>query len=54
MWRRRPEMIYAKVPGRGHLPWLDEAESVAVVRDWVRRVGAPTKPGLYSTNSIET
>lgn len=37
MRRRRPDMIYGKVPGRGHIPWLDEAESVAVVRAWVER-----------------
>ncbi|WP_134724310.1 alpha/beta fold hydrolase [Paracoccus luteus] len=38
MRRRRPDMIYGKVPGRGHIPWLDEGESVAVVREWVGRV----------------
>ncbi|PZO66705.1 MAG: alpha/beta hydrolase [Paracoccus denitrificans] len=36
MRRRRPDMIYGKVPGRGHIPWLDEAESVAVVRAWLK------------------
>ena len=35
MRRRRPDMIYGKVPGRGHIPWLDEPEAVAVVRAWV-------------------
>ena len=24
MRRRQPDMIYGKVPGRGHIPWLDE------------------------------
>ena len=38
MRRRRPDMIYGKVPGRGHIPWLDEGESVAVVREWVGKV----------------
>ncbi|MBV0891990.1 alpha/beta hydrolase [Paracoccus sp. Z118] len=38
MRRRRPDMIYGKVPGRGHIPWLDEGESVAVVREWVGRM----------------
>lgn len=38
MQRRRPDMIYGKVPGRGHIPWLDEPESVAVVRAWVGAV----------------
>ncbi|KGJ13324.1 alpha/beta fold hydrolase [Paracoccus sanguinis] len=35
MRRRRPDMIYGKVPGRGHIPWLDEPEAAAVVRAWV-------------------
>ena len=39
MRRRRPDMIYGKVPGRGHIPWLDEPEAVAVVRAWVEEVG---------------
>ena len=38
MRRRRPDMIYGKVPGRGHIPWLDEGESVGVVRTWVAAV----------------
>ena len=32
MRRRRPDMIFADVPGRGHLPFLDEPESLAAVR----------------------
>lgn len=40
MRRRRPDMIYARVPGRGHIPWLDEGESVAVVRAWVEKARA--------------
>ena len=40
MRRRRPDMIYGKVPGRGHIPWLDGGESVRVVRAWVERVQA--------------
>ena len=40
MRRRRPDMIYGKVPGRGHIPWLDEGESVQVVREWLARVAA--------------
>ncbi|WP_205957774.1 hypothetical protein [Paracoccus salipaludis] len=33
--QQRPDMINGKVPGRGHIPWLDEGESVRVVRKWV-------------------
>ena len=42
MRRRRPDMIYGKVPGRGHIPWLDEGESVRVVREWVTQVSSDT------------
>lgn len=31
MRRRRPDMIYAEVPGRAHVPFLDEPESLAAV-----------------------
>ena len=32
MQRRRPDMIFAEVPDRAHIPFLDEPESVAVLR----------------------
>lgn len=35
MRRRRPDMIYAEVPGRGHIPFLDEPEAVAALRAWM-------------------
>ncbi len=35
MQRRRPDMIAAEVPGRGHIPFLDEPEAVAALRRWV-------------------
>ncbi|MDO5605892.1 MAG: alpha/beta hydrolase [Paracoccus sp. (in: a-proteobacteria)] len=38
MARRRPDMIFADVPGRGHIPWLDEPESVAVIHEWIQAV----------------
>lgn len=31
MLRRRPDMIFEEVPGRGHIPFLDEAESLRAV-----------------------
>ncbi|RNF33358.1 alpha/beta fold hydrolase [Paracoccus methylarcula] len=34
MKRRRPDMIFGEVPGRAHVPWLDEAVSVRVLADW--------------------
>jgi pimeloyl-ACP methyl ester carboxylesterase len=36
MIRRRPDMIHAEVPGRAHIPFLDEIESVAVIRAFVK------------------
>ncbi|MDO5530210.1 MAG: alpha/beta hydrolase [Paracoccus sp. (in: a-proteobacteria)] len=35
MARRRPDLIFADVPGRGHIPWLDEPESLAVLQSWL-------------------
>lgn len=32
MRRRRPDMLFAEVPDRAHVPFLDEAESLAVIR----------------------
>jgi pimeloyl-ACP methyl ester carboxylesterase len=36
MQARRPDMIFAEVPGRGHLPFLDEPESLAAVGAFLR------------------
>ena len=38
MQRRRPDMIAVEVPKRGHVPFLDEPEAVAALRDWVGRL----------------
>ena len=38
MRRRRPDMIAGEVPGRGHVPFLDEPESLEVVRAWISRL----------------
>lgn len=35
MIRRRPDLIHATVPDRAHVPWLDEADSLAVIRNWI-------------------
>ena len=35
MRRRRPDMIFADVPDRGHVPFLDEPEAVRAIRAWV-------------------
>ncbi|RJE85425.1 alpha/beta fold hydrolase [Paracoccus onubensis] len=35
MRRRRPDTIYAEIPGRAHIPWLDEPESLDVLNRWL-------------------
>ena len=35
MQRRRPDGIFAEVPDRGHVPFLDEPEAVAALRSWL-------------------
>ena len=38
MCRRRPDMIFTDVPGRGHVPFLDEPEALAAIRAWLERL----------------
>jgi pimeloyl-ACP methyl ester carboxylesterase len=38
MRRRRPDMIYADVADRGHVPFLDEPEALAVIRAWLDNI----------------
>ena len=38
MRRRRPDMIFAEVPDRGHIPFLDETQALAAIRDWLRLI----------------
>jgi pimeloyl-ACP methyl ester carboxylesterase len=38
MRRRRPDMIFASVPDRAHIPFLDEPESLAALRAFVTAV----------------
>jgi pimeloyl-ACP methyl ester carboxylesterase len=35
MQKRRPDMILARVPYRGHIPFLDEDEAVAALHTWI-------------------
>ncbi|MGC1503097.1 MAG: alpha/beta hydrolase [Sulfitobacter sp.] len=35
MQKRRPDMILGSVPGRGHVPFLDEPEAVAALHKWI-------------------
>jgi len=38
MRARRPDMHFAEVPDRGHIPFLDEAESLAVIHKWLEEI----------------
>ena len=40
MRQRRPDMIFAEVPDRAHVPFLDEPEALAVLRGWLAAMGA--------------
>jgi len=43
MCTRRPDMIFADVPDRAHIPFLDEPESVAALRAWLERIEAKAR-----------
>ena len=36
--RRRPDMIFAEVPDRAHIPFLDEPEALAAIRQWLEKL----------------
>ena len=38
MRRRRPDLIFADVPDRAHIPFLDEPESLSVIRAFLKAV----------------
>jgi pimeloyl-ACP methyl ester carboxylesterase len=38
MCARRPDMAYAEVPDRAHIPFLDEPESLALIRQFLGRL----------------
>lgn len=39
MRARRPDMAFAEVPGRAHIPFLDEPEAVALIRRFLEGLG---------------
>jgi pimeloyl-ACP methyl ester carboxylesterase len=41
MRARRPDMIFAEVPDRGHIPFLDEPEALDALTAWIARMGWP-------------
>ena len=38
MRRRRPDMIFAEIPDRGHVPFLDEPASLTALHQWLDRL----------------
>ncbi|TMV92565.1 alpha/beta fold hydrolase [Thioclava sp. BHET1] len=38
MQRRRPDMVYASVPDRAHIPFLDEAEALEALHAWIAKL----------------
>ncbi|MCX7567063.1 alpha/beta hydrolase [Sulfitobacter sp. F26169L] len=38
MQKRRPDMILARVPDRGHIPFLDEPEAVNALYEWIGKM----------------
>ena len=40
MRRRRPDLRLARLEDRGHVPWLDEPEALAVIHAWLKDCGA--------------
>ncbi|SFR13759.1 alpha/beta fold hydrolase [Poseidonocella sedimentorum] len=43
MARRRPDLISAEIPGRGHVPFLDEPDAVAALHLWIQRMTETTQ-----------
>ena len=39
MTARRPDMIAAEIPGRGHVPFLDEPAALDALARWLRMLG---------------
>ena len=35
----RPDMIVGEVPGRAHIPYLDEPEALEAIRAWLAKAG---------------
>ncbi|MEN9409459.1 MAG: hypothetical protein RL216_1433, partial [Pseudomonadota bacterium] len=44
MRRRRPDMIFAEVPDRAHIPFLDEPESLTTLRAFLKACAPEPAP----------
>jgi hypothetical protein len=60
MQRRRPDCRHAEVPGRGHIPFLDEPEAVECILHWLDDIRSlpdavqPSKPAPADTPDPST
>lgn len=50
MQERRPDMIRAEVPGRGHIPFLDEPEALAGIERWLAALDAAAVRGAATSS----
>ncbi|MDO5647036.1 alpha/beta fold hydrolase [Paracoccus sp. (in: a-proteobacteria)] len=48
MRARRPDMLFAEIPDRGHIPFLDEPQAVAVIRDWLHHIRQVSSGGTVA------
>ncbi len=39
MHRRCPDMMFATIPDRAHIPFLDESESIALIHQFIAQIG---------------
>lgn len=46
MRRRRPDMVFAEIADRGHIPFLDEPAAVAAVQTWLEAVRTTPAPAV--------
>lgn len=50
MAQRRPDMIFADVPDRGHVPFLDEPDALDAIHRWFKRL-SPGQTGAGAARS---
>lgn len=49
MRRRRPDMLYAEIPDRGHIPFLDERAAQNCIQDWMAQIPVAPLPSRTAT-----
>ncbi len=38
MQKYKPDLVFAKIAGRGHVPFLDEPEAIKALRSWIEQI----------------